>query len=73
VGYDIFPPFGDVDATDIVVLVCQFFGSCNGDYRKTIVNLAYFRGISVKSEDLDKVYPEVKEFIDFVLENARKK
>jgi hypothetical protein len=72
-GKDLFPELGVVDATDIVCLICQFFGSCKGNYRNTIVNLAYIRGVFINSEDLEKVYPRVSEFIDFVLENARKK
>jgi hypothetical protein len=73
IGYDIFPALGEVDATDIVCLVCQFFSACPaGEYRSTIINLAYFRGIFLKTEQLEKVYPEVREFIDFVLEAARK-
>lgn len=74
IGYDLFPETGTVDATDIVCLVCQFFSGCApGQYRNTIINLGYMRGISVKSEDLEKVYPGVQAFIDFVLESARKK
>jgi hypothetical protein len=74
IGYDLFPESGTVDATDIVCLVCQFFSSCPaGQYRSVIFNLGYMRGISVKTEDLEKVYPEVQAFIDFVLESARKK
>lgn len=74
IGYDLFPESGTVDATDIVCLVCQFFGgSLPGQYRSTIINLGYVRGISVKTEDLEKVYPEVQSFIGFVLESARKK
>lgn len=74
IGYDLFPALGEVDAIDIVCLVCQFFsGSPAGQYRNTIINLGYVRGISVTSEDLEKVYPEVQAFIDFVLESARKK
>lgn len=72
VGYDLFPEIGAVDATDILCMVCQFFGNSGGDYRNTIINLAWVRGITVKSEDLEKVYPDIKGFIDFVLTEARK-
>lgn len=71
-GADVFPALGQVDSTDIVILVCQFFSSSyKKDYRPTIISLARLRGINVDTNKLDTVYPDVAEFLDWTIEQVR--
>jgi hypothetical protein len=72
-GSKLFPELGQVDATDIVCMVVQFFGgSRDGDYRGTLLTMARLRGVAVSVDDMEKVYPQIKDFIDFVLDRARR-
>lgn len=66
-----FPKLGEVDATDISLMITTYFSKCEGDYTSVIKNILWVKGIKVSDDEFGVIYPSVKDFIDWVLGQLR--
>lgn len=70
IGDSPFPKTGDVDGVDIVSMIMNYFMNCEGDYYGRIK--AFLPFTKVTEEQLEKVYPLIKEFLDWVIQTLQK-
>lgn len=70
VGDSPFPKTGDVDGVDIVTMIMNYFTDCDGDYYGRIK--AFLPFTKVNEEQLEKVYPLIKDFLDWVIMTLKK-
>jgi hypothetical protein len=68
----VFPEWGTVDAIDICTIISTFFTPYYGsDYRPVIRMLLNLKGITYKEQDIDDVYPDISDFVDFCVQTVR--
>lgn len=67
----------DISVTDLVFMVCTFFSSHykeggSSDYRPALTTGAKMRGVKVDEAELEKVYPLLAAFLDWLIPELRK-
>lgn len=68
VGQSVFPKLGHVDATDIAaIIVSTFSSSYPSNYKPIITTMAALRCIRVTQEQMNTIYPDAEEFIDWLI------
>lgn len=69
------PAFGEIDATEICLMVLEHFiplhDQCK-EYLPAIQAAARYKGIQIDQDALTRVYPQIKSYIDFVIEVLRR-
>ena len=67
----IFPSLEDIDLVDLLFYFEISFSGSN-DYKETIKELMKYSAVQITDEELNKVYPLIESFINFILIDFRK-
>lgn len=71
---DLFPKLGDVDALDIASMVVAMFSrQYPKGYRPTIEMMVRLKGVTVTAQQMDELYPHVESFLDWLIDETRKR
>lgn len=70
----LFPKLGDVDAVDIASMICfTFSNSYPNGYRRIIDAMITLNRLEVTKEQVDEVYPNAEEFINWTIKTMRER